>query len=96
LELFNQAIRSDPDFAEAYNQRAIAYYLMEDYEKSIADCRRAIRRMPCHFGAMCGMGHCHAHLQQIPQAIEYYQKALEMNPHIECIREAVSELKKQV
>jgi len=96
LDLFNQAIRSDPDFAEAYNQRAIAYYLMEDYEKSIADCRRAIRRMPCHFGAMCGMGHCHAHLQQIPQAIEYYQKALEMNPHIECIREAVSELKKQV
>jgi tetratricopeptide (TPR) repeat protein len=96
VELFNQAIRSDPDFAEAYNQRAIAYYLMEDYEKSIADCRRAIRRMPCHFGAMCGMGHCHAHLQQIPQAIDHYEKALEMNPHIGCIREAVSELKKQV
>ena len=51
IKLFNQAIRSDPDFAEAYNQRAIAYYLTEDYEPSIADCRRAIRRMPCHFGA---------------------------------------------
>jgi tetratricopeptide (TPR) repeat protein len=96
IEFFNQTIREDPDFAEAYNQRAIAYYLIEDYEKSIADCQRTIRRMPCHFGALCGLGHCHAHLEQIPQSIEYYEKALQVNPHIECVREAVGELKKRL
>ena len=50
VELFSQAIRSDPNFSEAYNQRAIAYFLTDDFKKSIADCDRTIRRMPCHFG----------------------------------------------
>ena len=96
IDLFNQAIREDPDFAEAYNQRAIAYYLMEDYPRSIADCERTLRRMPCHFGALCGLGHCFAHLEQFPQAIESYEKALVMNPHVECVREAVGELRKRL
>jgi tetratricopeptide (TPR) repeat protein len=96
IQLFSQAIRSDPDFAEAYNQRAIAYYLSEDYEKSIADCHRVIVRMPCHFGAWAGMGHCHAHLERIPEAIECYEKALSINPHLHCIGEAVQELKKRL
>jgi tetratricopeptide (TPR) repeat protein len=96
IEIFSQAIRVDPDFAEAYNQRAIAYYLSEDYPRSIADCRRAIMRMPCHFGAWAGMGHCHAHLDEIPQAIECYEKALAINPHLHCVEETVGELKKRI
>lgn len=95
IQLFNQAIAIDPDFAEAYNQRAIAYYLTEDYENSIADCRRATRRMPCHFGAWSGMGHCHAHLNEIPEAIESYEKALSINPRMDCVRETVNELRRQ-
>jgi tetratricopeptide (TPR) repeat protein len=95
IELFSEAIHTDPNFAEAYNQRAIAYYLLEDYCKSVADCRRAILRMPCHFGAWSGSGHCHAHLNEIPKALECYEKALSINPHLECVRETVAELKKQ-
>jgi tetratricopeptide (TPR) repeat protein len=96
IQLFNQAIRLDPDFAEAYNQRAIAYYLSEDYEKSIADCHRVTVRMPCHFGAWAGMGHCHAHLEHIPEAIDCYQKALAINPHLSCVKESICELKKHL
>ena len=57
---FDRAIAAAPDFAEAYNQRALAHYLMEEYEPSIEDCRRTIELMPCHFGALAGMGHCYA------------------------------------
>lgn len=96
IKLFNLAIRGDPDFAEAYNERAIAYYLAEDYPKSIADCRRTICRMPCHFGAWAGMGHCHAHLNEIPQAVECYEKALAINPQMDCVRESVMELRKRL
>jgi tetratricopeptide (TPR) repeat protein len=96
IKLFNQAIYCDPDFPEAYNQRAIAHYLAEDYPKSVADCGRTIRRMPCHFGAWSGMGHCHAHLNEIPQAVECYEKALTIYPHLDCVREAVLELKKRL
>jgi tetratricopeptide (TPR) repeat protein len=96
VEFFSQAIRRDPGFAEAYNQRAIAYFLAEDFEKSIADCQRTVRRMPCHFGALSGMGHCYVHLNQISQAIEYYEQALVVNPHLDCVRQTLDELKKRV
>ena len=94
-ELFTQAIHTDPTFAEAYNQRAIVRYLQERYEPSVQDCREVVKRMPCHFGAWAGMGHGHAHQAQIPEAILCYEKALEINPHLECIAEAVEELKRQ-
>ena len=93
---FDKAIEADPSFAEAYNQRAITYYLLERFEDSLCDCRRAAERMPVHFGAWAGMGHCQAHLHRLPEAIECYEKALELNPHLECIKEAVQELRQRV
>jgi hypothetical protein len=48
--------------------------------------------MPIHFGAWAGMGHCHTHLRNLPQAVRCYEKALEINPHMSEIRQAVDEL----
>jgi tetratricopeptide (TPR) repeat protein len=93
IEAFSHAIELDPGFAEAYNQRAIAKYLQEKYDDSIQDCWAAVERMPCHFGAWAGIGHCHAHQGRPAEALEAYEKALSINPHLGCIREAVGELK---
>lgn len=90
---FARAIELNPGFAEAYNQRAIAYYLQENYEASEADCRRAVELMPCHFGAWAGLGHCCAHLGRLDEALEAYEKALAINPHLDCIQQAVRELR---
>jgi len=95
MQHFEESIRADPTFAEAYNQRAIVHYLCERYEDSIRDCKRAIRRMPSHFGAWAGMGHCHAHLGQVDDAIECYRKSLEINPSSECLKQAVAELERR-
>jgi tetratricopeptide (TPR) repeat protein len=46
---FDRAIQYSADFSEAYNQRAIARFLLDDHEASLADCRRAIELMPYHF-----------------------------------------------
>jgi cytochrome c-type biogenesis protein CcmH/NrfG len=62
---------------------------------SIADCQQAVERMPCHFGAWAGLGHGHAHLGQTCDAIRCYRRALQINPHLECIAEAVKELQRQ-
>ena len=94
LEHFNNAINISPDFAEAYNQRAIALYLIERYAESCQDCLRAVERMPCHFGAWAGLGHCHAHAGRIREAIESYRRALEVNPHLECIEQSIEELER--
>jgi tetratricopeptide (TPR) repeat protein len=90
---FNRAIEQLPTFAEAYNQRGVARYLLEEYEASIADCARAVELMPCHFGALAGMGHCYAHLGKAREAVAAYERALEANPHLDCVRQTVQELK---
>ncbi len=95
LSYCDEAIRIDPEFAEAYNQRAIVHYLQERFKESIADCWRATERMPCHFGAWAGMGHCYAHLGQHELALESYQRALEINPYLDCVKQAVDELEKK-
>ena len=93
IKHFDRAIEQCPTFAEPYNQRAIARYLLEEYEPSIADCEKAIELMPCHFGAHAGMGHCYAHLGKSREAVAAYEKALEANPHLDCVRQTVRELK---
>ena len=93
IQHFDRAIEISPDFAEPYNQRAIARYLMEEYAPSIADCERAVERMPCHFGALAGMGHCYAHLGRPREAIECYERALAVNPHLDCLRQSIDHLR---
>ena len=93
---FSKAIELDPTFAEAYNQRAIVKYLQERYEESREDCMRAVERMPCHFGAWSGMGHCHAAQGRFADALLCYTKALDINPHICGMDQAVSELKNRL
>ena len=90
---FDRAAGMCPDFAEAYNQRAIAKYLLERYEDSIEDCQRAVERMPFHFGALAGMGHCYAHLCRCDEAIASYERALDVNPHLGCLRQAIEQLR---
>jgi tetratricopeptide (TPR) repeat protein len=94
IEHFSNAVEIDPTFAEGYNQRAIVHYLQERYHDSIKDCKACIQLMPCHFGAWSGQGHCHAHLGQIRHAIASYEHALQINPHLDCLREAVGEMRK--
>ena len=91
----DKAIKLSPDFAEAYNQRAIAHYLAERYPESIRDCERVLELMPLHFGAWSGLGHSHLAMGENDQALTAYLKALEVNPHLECIAELVHELREQ-
>jgi tetratricopeptide (TPR) repeat protein len=88
---FDRAAALCPEFAEAYNQRGIAYYLLEDFESSKLECEMAIRLMPCHFGAWAGLGHCYAHQENLAEAVRCYERALAINPHLGCIRQAVHE-----
>ena len=89
---FDAALSADPAFAEAYNQRAIAHYLRDEYVASIADCRRATALMPCHFGAWAGLGHCHLHLGELDDALVAYRRALSVHPHMPAVREAAAEI----
>jgi tetratricopeptide (TPR) repeat protein len=96
IEHFTRAIEIDPNFAEAYNQRAIAKFLLERYAECIDDCRRCVELMPFHFGALAGLGHCHAHEGRLVPALKCYEHALSINPHMEDVRQTVAELRERV
>jgi len=70
IETFSQIIQKKPDFAEGWNKRATLYYLVGEYEKSVADCEEVIRRNPAHFGALSGFGLNYLQLGKPEQALD--------------------------
>ncbi len=79
--LLTELIRDQPDFAEAWNRRALLYYNLGQYKKSRDDCREVIKLNPYHFGAHHGLGLCHAALGEYSAAIQAFRKALEIQPY---------------
>lgn len=79
--LLTQTIGDSPDFAEAWNRRAVLYYLQGEYQRSLSDCRQVLRLNPIHFGALHGMGLCYAALGEYRQAIQTFHQALEIQPY---------------
>ena len=79
--LLTQLINDQPDFAEAWNRRAVLYYITQQYQKSLADCQMVVKLNPIHFGALHGMGLCHAAIGNYKAAIQAFHQALEIQPY---------------
>jgi len=93
IRTFSEIIQKKPEFAEGWNKRATVYYLIGEYDKSLADCDEVIKRNPVHFGALSGFGMIYLQLNQPEKAIEYFQRALRVNPNLEQVEATVTELK---
>jgi len=87
-------IQEADGFAEAWNQRAIAFFQMERYSESIHDCRQAIQRNAYHFPSGVGMGHCYLELLDAAAALECFRWSLEVNPDMENVRAQVGYLQR--
>lgn len=86
-----QLIHKFPDFAEAYNQRAIARYLMEQWEEAVEDCQRVIALNPHHFGAFHGLGICYMATEDYRLALTAFQQALAIQPFSQINRQLIAE-----
>jgi len=82
IATFSLIISRKPDFAEGWNKRATLYYLNGDYEKSLHDCSETIKRNPLHYGALSGSGLIYMRLDQPERALEYFKRALAINPNL--------------
>jgi len=88
----NDLIGRAPKFAEAYNQRAIIEFRMEQFDRSATDCETAVKLNPHHFGAQAGLGQCYMKLRRHRAALRAFKIALRINPRLEGIAEAVRSL----
>lgn len=89
----DELIHEAPWFAEAWNQRAVAYYHLEMFEESIRDSQQALELNAYHFAAAVGMGNCYLELSCGHEALDCYQRALKLNPDMETVRAQVRRLK---
>jgi tetratricopeptide (TPR) repeat protein len=82
IATFSAVIERKPDFAEGWNKRATARFLAGDFRRSLADCDEVMKRNPLHFGALAGYGQIYFQLEQYEKAIEYWRRALDVNPNM--------------
>jgi tetratricopeptide (TPR) repeat protein len=92
VALSSRLIARAPNFAEAYNQRAIAHYLQGHFQESAADCHQVLERNPYHFGALAGLAQCQLHLNQRREALKTLRRALRLQPFSERLQQDVSAL----
>jgi tetratricopeptide (TPR) repeat protein len=95
IATFTRIIELKPGFAEGWNKRATVYFLVGDYQHSLADCDEVIRRNPNHFGALAGYGQIYLHLNDLDKALAYFRRALAVNPNLDGVRKLVHALEER-
>lgn len=96
IQTFSTIIQKKPGFAEGWNKRATIYYVVGEYERSLRDCDEVMKRNPNHFGALAGYGQIYLQIDKPELALEYFQRALMVNPNLRSVEAAVTELKRLI
>lgn len=92
IEHFSALIDHAPEFAEGWNARATAYFQAGLFGPSVADIQQVLRRNPQHFGALAGFARILEETEQEDRALQVYQAALAIHPHLDGVKEAVERL----
>ena len=96
LSLFDKLVALEPDWAEAWNQRATTRFLTGDTDGAMADINRVIKLEPRHFGAMTGMGMILQGAGLEKSALEIFKKALGIYPLEPNIQKLVEKLTREI
>jgi serine/threonine-protein kinase len=81
LEDFQQALRLNPDFAEAYICQSIIHYYQGDHQGAIADCNQVLRINPRNVDAYNNRGLNRCALKDYKGAIADFNQVLEIEPN---------------
>lgn len=83
-----------PDFAEGWNARASAFFLMGEFSLSMADIEHVLALEPRHFGALSGLGFILEAMDRPEMALEAFEAAHTLNPHRPDVNEAITRLER--
>jgi tetratricopeptide (TPR) repeat protein len=89
---FSAVIDHAPDFTEAWNARATAWYMANRLGQAMADIEVVLSREPRHFGALAGLGMILEQTERPEAARSAYAAALAVHPHRPQLREALTRL----
>ena len=85
VAFFTRVIKKKPDFAEGWNKRATAYFMLGEFDKSMLDINQTLKLEPRHFGALDGMALIFMHLKHYNKVVKIYDKMLSIFPNNQSI-----------
>ena len=92
IEHLTALIDHAPAFAEGWNARATAYFMAGEFGPSIDDIAQTLTLNPRHFGALAGLGMIFEEIGKPEKALEVYQAALAIHPHMAGVLDSVKRL----
>ena len=81
IKCFNDLLKIDKNFADAYFNLGIIYKKIKEEKKSILNYNKCIKINPKKFEAYNNLGNIYRERQEIKNAIEKYLQCLEINPN---------------
>ncbi|GHT85531.1 hypothetical protein FACS1894137_09920 [Spirochaetia bacterium] len=78
---YTEAIRLDPNYANAYYNRGVAYENKKDYDRAIGDYTQAIRINPNYAVAYNNRGGVYVDKKDYDRAIADYTEAIRLDPN---------------
>jgi tetratricopeptide (TPR) repeat protein len=96
LAAFDRLAALAPNFAEGWNKRATALFLLGRYVDSEADIARVLALEPRHFGALSGLGLCEARRDRLLEAVAAFRRALEVDPNLTGARSSIRNLEIEI
>jgi tetratricopeptide (TPR) repeat protein len=82
-DAFDRAIALKPDYAEAWNRRAVLFFNAGKFDEAVADLETALANEPRHFGAWVGLGMIFEAIGRPEAALRAYEKAAAIHPHLQ-------------
>ena len=95
LKIFDNIIKTDPNWSEVWNKRATVFFLMNRYTKSLNDIDKVLDIEPRHFGALSGQARIFIKLQEYEKAIKSIEQALKFYPSFKS-RELIPEIERLI
>ena len=96
IKLLDAIVTIKPDYVEAWNRRATLHYIKHEYGGALADLREVLAREPRHFGALAGLGLILQDIGDDKHALDAYQAALAIDPHLRDLNDTVKTLREKV
>jgi len=96
LRAFDEVVGRAPDFAEGWNKRATAHYLMGAFDASLRDIERTLALEPRHFGALSGLALIRAAQGRPFEALEALEQVARLYPRLPHLQERVDQLTREL
>lgn len=96
LATFDAIVRRRPAFAEGWNKRATIYFLLGRFDESLKDVDEVLKRNRHHFGALSGAGQIHLRLGHERQALDFFRRALDVNPNLDGVEAVMPVLEERL